>query len=88
MEWLLYIGEQEHWLTDILHLHDWQAALCAVYLRALYRERAAFALTKSALTIHNLGYQGLFPGENFYLTTYQRLFLLPLRWNFMGRSIY
>ncbi|QOJ36757.1 MAG: glycogen synthase GlgA [Nitrospira sp.] len=84
MEWLLYIGEQEHWLTDILHLHDWQAALCAVYLRALYRERAAFALTKSALTIHNLGYQGLFPGENFYLTDLPASLFAPASLEFYG----
>ena len=26
-------SDKEQWHTDLLHLHDWQAALCAVYYR-------------------------------------------------------
>jgi 1,4-alpha-glucan branching enzyme len=47
----------------VLHAHDWQAALAIVFLKAqpeLYPELAS-ALT--VLTIHNLGYQGLFPAH-------------------------
>jgi starch synthase len=48
-------------VPDVVHAHDWQAALVPVYLKSLYREAAAFRNAKSLLTIHNLGYQGLFP---------------------------
>ncbi len=51
--------------ADILHLHDWQASLAAVYLKTLYSGDAFYGRMKSLLTIHNLGYQGLFPGEEF-----------------------
>lgn len=50
---------------DILHAHDWQAALIPVYLKTLYREESRFAATRSVLTIHNLGYQGVFESERF-----------------------
>lgn len=50
---------------DILHLHDWQASLAAVYLKNLYAESPFYRKIKSILTIHNLGYQGLFAAEEF-----------------------
>ncbi len=54
----------EKWIPEILHLHDWQAAPAAVYLseRERYRE---FAFSACLLTIHNLGYQGLYPESRF-----------------------
>ncbi len=51
--------------ADILHLHDWQASLAAVYLKNLYSKDNFYSRMKSILTIHNLGYQGLFPGDEF-----------------------
>ncbi len=49
---------------DIIHLHDWQTALVAFYLRNFYKDDLFFNNTKTVLTIHNLGYQGLFhPSE-------------------------
>jgi starch synthase len=53
---------------DIVHAHDWQTALVPVYMKTLYREAAAFRNSKTLLTIHNLGYQGLFPREAMELT--------------------
>ncbi|MFB3923595.1 MAG: glycogen synthase GlgA [Terriglobia bacterium] len=46
---------------DILHCHDWQSALVPIYLRNLYQNDAYFEKTAVMFTIHNLGYQGLFP---------------------------
>lgn len=52
------------WYPDILHAHDWPAALVPVFLK--FGERhGAFAHTKSVLTIHNLGYQGIYSKDNF-----------------------
>lgn len=45
------------WRPEILHLHDWQAALVPVYLRA--RGVAAPTL----LTIHNIAFHGLAPAD-------------------------
>ncbi len=45
---------------DVLHLHDWQSSLLPALLKTSYRDQAFFARTKTLLTIHNLGYQGMF----------------------------
>jgi len=51
--------------ADILHLHDWQSSLMAVYLKTLYSEDNFYSRTRSLLTIHNIGYQGVFAKEEF-----------------------
>src|SRR4029077_18890919 len=46
---------------DILHCHDHQTGLIPAYLRRFYRD--SFPDSRSVFTIHNMGYQGLFPRE-------------------------
>lgn len=46
---------------QILHLHDWQASLTAAYARYLLDRDPTFFAVRLLLTIHNLGYQGIFP---------------------------
>lgn len=48
---------------EILHCHDWQSALAPVYLRSLYGDDPFFRNTAVLFTIHNIGYQGLFPPD-------------------------
>jgi starch synthase len=50
---------------DIIHCHDWQTSLIPVYLKTLYAQDKFFKNTRTLLTIHNIGYQGLFPKEEF-----------------------
>jgi len=45
---------------DVIHCHDWQAALIPVYLDVFYRLNEKFRLIKTAFTIHNVQYQGTF----------------------------
>lgn len=49
--------------AEILHIHDWQAAMTPVYLHEQQHSNPAFYGVKTVLTIHNLGYQGRF-GKN------------------------
>lgn len=46
------------WPADIFHCHDWQASLLPVYLKNAVDPH--FVAARSLLTIHNLGYQGIF----------------------------
>ncbi|HVH87244.1 MAG TPA: glycogen synthase GlgA [Terriglobales bacterium] len=46
---------------DIFHVHDWQTSLIPVLLRTQYANDTDFAGTGTVLTIHNIGYQGVFP---------------------------
>ena len=45
---------------QILHAHDWHAAFAPLYLKVAYDWDALFKHTRSVLTIHNIGYQGMF----------------------------
>lgn len=85
MEMLIHLGEREGWQADLLHLHDWQAALCAVYLRTLYQGRPVLSRTPSVLTIHNLGYQGLFPAAQFSSTGLPLHLFTPAALEFYGQ---
>lgn len=53
---------------DIIHCHDWHTSLIPLYLKTIYKECQCFENTKTILTIHNLGYQGVFPKEKLELT--------------------
>ena len=85
MELLVHFGEKDGWQADLLHVHDWQAALCAVYLRTLYQAKSALSNIRSVLTIHNLGYQGLFPAEHFSLTGLPAHLFTPAALEFYGK---
>ena len=59
----LELARQIDFPPDVIHAHDWQAGLVPVYLhRHLWRD-PFFTNTGSLFSIHNLGYQGVFPQE-------------------------
>ena len=47
--------------VEVIHAHDWQAALAPLLLRHDGQVRFGLQGAKSVLTIHNLAYQGVFP---------------------------
>ena len=47
------------WIPDIIHCHDWQAALVPVYLRTLF-QTTPLSRAKTVFTIHNLRFQGVY----------------------------
>jgi starch synthase len=49
------------WLPDVIHCHDWQSALVPVLLRTQHSTDPVVRTLPVVFTIHNLGYQGLFP---------------------------
>ena len=48
------------WAPQVLHCHDWHAGFAPLFLRSSYGKEALFAATRTLLTIHNIGYQGIF----------------------------
>ncbi len=57
-------GRLGRWRPDVVHLHDWHAALTAAYLHFDSSARARSAQSSrpaTLLTIHNLAFQGVFP---------------------------
>lgn len=47
------------WIPDIIHCHDWQAALVPIYLRTQF-VNTKLTTAKTILTIHNLRFQGIY----------------------------
>ena len=45
----------------ILHAHDWHAALVPVFLRRVYHDEPDLQRLPCILTVHNGGFQGVFP---------------------------
>jgi len=56
-----------NWVPDIIHSHDWPAALTPVYLYTWERD-GLFSKTAGVFTIHNLGHQGIFPKGDIHYT--------------------
>ena len=48
-----------NWIPDVIHCHDWQAALVPIYLRTLFAG-TPIGGAKTMLTIHNLRFQGIY----------------------------
>ena len=51
---------------DVIHCNDWQTGLIPLYAKTLYRH--GFEKSASLMTIHNMGYQGIFPASAMTLT--------------------
>ncbi|MDQ3058722.1 MAG: glycogen synthase GlgA [Pseudomonadota bacterium] len=69
----LAAGELDpRWTPDVLHLHDWHAALACAYAVSHPGSRAAMVYT-----IHNLAYQGLFDEDDYHLLGLPARLLVP-----------
>ena len=55
---VLELMNRLNFFPDILHAHDWQAALTVIYLNCLYRGRPGYGDIRTVFTIHNIEYQG------------------------------
>jgi starch synthase len=58
---MLEMCQRMQFSPDIVHCNDWQTALLPLYLKTTYAWDSLFATARSVLTIHNIGYQGMFP---------------------------
>jgi starch synthase len=47
------------WAPDLFHCNDWHTALIPLLLRTAFEWDAPFRTSKTLLTIHNIGYQGI-----------------------------
>src|SRR5271165_3779910 len=48
---------------NVFHCNDWHTAILPLYLRTIYSSDRALAQSRSVLTIHNIGYQGIMPSS-------------------------
>jgi len=50
--------------AQIFHCNDWHTAFTPLFLRTEYGREPLFAAARTVLTIHNIGYQGIFPAAD------------------------
>ena len=53
---------------DVIHCHDWQTGLVPALLKGPYNDQANLSGSASVFTIHNIGYQGIFSEDKFWIT--------------------
>jgi starch synthase len=63
--------------VDIIHAHDWQAALTIVFLKTQASRYRATAGAKTVFTIHNLAFQGIFAQSHWHLLNLEGAFFTP-----------
>ena len=68
------------WTPDIVHAHDWHAALACAYLAAQPLRRV-----QSVFTVHNLAYQGRFDAADFHLLGLPGRFMASAGLEFHGQ---
>jgi starch synthase len=64
----LRIAEAISFEADVIHCHDWQTGLVPALLKGPYASESTRHGTPSVFTIHNIGYQGIFPDEKLSVT--------------------
>ncbi|MDY6881610.1 MAG: glycogen synthase GlgA [Desulfatiglans sp.] len=55
-------------IPDIVHCHDWQTGLIPALLKGPYERSPGLSQISTLFTIHNMGYQGIFPEEKMAVT--------------------
>jgi starch synthase len=50
---------------DVIHVHDWQTALAAAYLKIWHWNDPVLGAAASLLTIHNIAYQGVYSAGDY-----------------------
>lgn len=56
------------WVPDIVHCNDWQCGLVPAYFQTLYQDEKELFKFRILYTVHNFGFQGLFPKSTFAKT--------------------
>ena len=71
-------------IPDVLHCNDWETALSPVFLKSLFKDDPLLRQISTLLTIHNLGYQGLFWHYDMHLLNIGLEYFTPDALEFFG----
>jgi starch synthase len=63
---------------EVIHANDHQTALIPAYLKTLYAEDPFYQMSASILSIHNMGYQGVYPAGTMQLAGFPSDYFYPL----------
>jgi starch synthase len=71
-------------IPDVLHCNDWETALSPVFLKSLSKDDPLLRQISTLLTIHNLGYQGIFWHYDMHLLNIGWEYFTPEALEFFG----
>jgi starch synthase len=63
---------------ETIHVNDHQTALIPAYVKTLYADDPFFQMTATILSIHNMGYQGIYPASTMAVAGFPEDFFYPL----------
>ena len=63
---------------EVIHANDHQAALVPAYLKTIFAEDPFFQMTATILSIHNMGYQGLYDPDSMAMAGFPPEYFYPL----------
>jgi starch synthase len=80
-------GLDTDWSAELVHAHDWHAALACAYLQARADRRDTdVAPVPSVFTVHNLAYQGVFDAATFAELGLPPSYFTPIGLEFHGKT--
>jgi starch synthase len=74
-----------NFIPDVLHCNDWETSLAPFFLKTSYKDQGLFKNVATLLTIHNLGYQGLFWHHDMHLLNVGWEYFTPDNIEFFGK---
>ena len=80
-----HLASHLSWKPEIVHLHDWQTAFAALFLRLQSEAAGQGRVPRVCMTVHNLAYQGVFPSGQYPLTNLPWDFFNPDGVEFYGQ---
>lgn len=80
-----HLAFQLPWKPEVLHAHDWQAGLAALFVHHQKRLPGWGSGPGVCMTIHNLAYQGVYPAGQFALTNLPWEYFQPAGAEFYGQ---
>jgi starch synthase len=82
---VVHLARYLPWRPDLVHVHDWQAALVPVLMLDQKLREGWSTPPPTCLTIHNMAYQGNFPAAKFALTNLPPNYFQPDGLEYYGR---
>jgi starch synthase len=64
----LRLAQRLPFVPDVIHCHDWQTGLVPALLKGPYGSSKDLSAPATVFTIHNMGYQGIFPSARLPVT--------------------
>ena len=82
---IIETARQTGFVPDVIHCNDWQTALVPVYLSTIFRPDPLLSRISTLLTVHNLGYPGLFWHLDWHLLNIGWEYFTPNFLEFYGK---